>query len=184
VLFSLAQSSVVQITLTTTGAGGAAEAVVRDFAGREVGRFVAGAGRDESLDVFLPAGAYTVTVRVTGAEALDCRLGVKVVTDPIGVRPEDPTAAPAPVAPPTTPNPPVGQPPRLPPADPPVAPPRQVVPVASTVVVPVSTRPTPPPQPVWPALNALQLPPPGATPPADAGVKPTAVELIGYVWWY
>jgi hypothetical protein len=109
--FALAQSAQVHIVVTATGAGGAAEAVLTDASGAEVGRFQANAGRGRSLDLFLPAGAYAVSVRSVGGAAVGFRLGLAVVTDPIGAKPEDPTNTPQPSTPPApTPDQPVNNP--------------------------------------------------------------------------
>lgn len=98
--FGLAQSGQVHLVLSATGASGSAEAVVTDASGNGVGRFSTAVGRGRSLDLFLSAGAYTVSVRsVTGA-ALNFVLGAAIVTDPIGAKPEDPTNTPQPTAPP------------------------------------------------------------------------------------
>ena len=144
-----AQSGQVHLALTATGADGTAEAVVTDAAGHAVGRFVAGAGGGGSLDLFLTAGAYTVTVRaVDGAARLDFRLGMEIVTDPIGLRPEDPTSAPASIAPPPRPNPPLAQP--LQPLQPPTVQvqPALPAPLSGSVVAPLADPLPVPTQPI------------------------------------
>ncbi|MBN9118592.1 MAG: matrixin family metalloprotease [Planctomycetes bacterium] len=101
--FTLAQSGQVHLVLGAIGTSGSAEAVVTDAAGHEVGRFAANAGRGRSLDLMLSAGTYTVTVRSVSGAPIDFRLGIAIVTDPVGAQPEDPTTNPAPTSPPPEP---------------------------------------------------------------------------------
>lgn len=82
--FTLAQTGQVHFVLTLTGAVGSAEAVVTDAAGAVVGRFAASANRGRSLDLYLLAGEYTITVKLVSGGALGFRLGVAIVTDPVG----------------------------------------------------------------------------------------------------
>ena len=121
--FSLEQTSQVHLVLSATGARGTAEAVITNEAGDVVGRFTAAAGRGRSLDLYLAAGKYTVTVRSVGGDTLGFQLGLAIVTDPVGAQPEDPTGTPAPTTPP-------------PPTSPPVPPPSEPT---------TPTNPTPPP---------------------------------------
>lgn len=182
--FELAQSGQVHLVLSATGASGSAEAVVTDAFGREVGRFSTAVGRGHSLDLFLSAGTYTVSVgSVTGA-ALNFVLGAAIVTDPIGAKPEDPTNTPQPTAPPApAPDQPVNQPapatqPRandrdLPPAEEPTEP--------TPAPQPEPTEP-PPPQPApEPTEPTNEYDEPSEQPPAT---NPVGEEEDEYAQWY
>lgn len=153
--FALAQTGQVHLVLTATGAAGSAEAIVTNAAGEVVARFSANASRGRSFDVYLTAGEYTITVRSLTGAPLGFRLGAAVVTDPIGVRPADPTGTPASTTPPpSNPPPPSGPPPndRPPPTDErPIPPPPPNQPPSSTAPPPRSSAP-PPDEPDDPAL--------------------------------
>lgn len=96
--FNLAQSGQVHYVLSAdgaTGSGQAAELTVRAADGTVVAHLLALAGRGRSLDVFLPAGQYTIEVRPTDPSVpLTFQLSAVVVTDPIGAYPVDPTTTP------------------------------------------------------------------------------------------
>ncbi len=141
--FTLAQTGQVHFVLTLTGAAGSAEAVVTDAAGAVVGRFAASANRGRSLDLYLLAGEYTITVKLVSGGALGFRLGVAIVTDPVGARPADPTGTPVSTTPP--------------PASPPPAPPANDQP-PPPATQPAPTEPAPPPHDT--------APPPHDAPPA------------------
>jgi hypothetical protein len=167
--FTLAQSGQVRVALATTGE---TEAVVADATGREWGRFTTTAGRGRSLDLFLGKGVYRVTVRPVGGGRIDFRLGLLVVTDPIGVRPADPTPAPDQAVPLSGVQPPAAAPPPIP--------------VASVMV---------PPSP--PSGGAASAPPPGGVqltqPPgtpkpqaifmAPARSRTAALAPVEYAWY-
>ena len=91
--FELTQTGQVHLVLTGIGASGAVEAVVRDSAGREVGRFAANAGRGRSLDLFLRGDVHRD--RAVGERVADRLRAGRAVTDPVGATPEDPTNAPS-----------------------------------------------------------------------------------------
>jgi len=182
--FTLAQSGLVHLVLSATGASGTAEAVIQDAAGHEVGRFAAEAGRGRSLELFLSAGAYTVVVRPAEGSLVGFRLGMEIVTDPIGARPVDPTAAPAPTAPQPRPDQPIAQPSR----------PSTVTQQSALAAPPVPSKPvsvaSSQPAPVKPAstVQPTQLPatrqPTTEPTPTLSTVTPKPIEPIEYAWWY
>jgi hypothetical protein len=178
--FVLPQSGQVHLVLT---ADGLAEVVVTGATGHAVGRFAADASRGRSLDLFLTAGAYTVTVRAVSGTQIDFRLGMAVVTDPIGVRPEDPTATPASLAPPPKPPAPSAQPPQPPAGRPPAipAPTSGSVTLPSPKPQPLPTKPTPQPPPRTSAGGALA---PNLFVPPPTRSRTGPVEPIEYVYWY
>ncbi|AMV24788.1 Matrixin [Gemmata sp. SH-PL17] len=102
--FTLDQTGQVHLVLSATGARGTAEAVITNEAGEVVGWFSAAAGRGRSLDVYLAAGKYTVTMRSVSGDDLGFQLSLAIVTDPVGAQPEDPTGTPAPTTPRTRPR--------------------------------------------------------------------------------
>jgi hypothetical protein len=89
----LAQSGQVHFLLSASGASGAAaELVVTTLDGTTVADVSAVAGRGRSIDVFLPAGSYRVTVRSSGSVPdVAYSLGVALITDPVGPPASDPT---------------------------------------------------------------------------------------------
>lgn len=106
----LAQSGQMHFVLSAEGAAGsAAELVVSTPNGQEVAHFSAAAGRGRSLDVFLAAGEYVVTIRSTGKVAdVAYSVGLTLVTDPVGPSAADPVRNPDPPpsdAPPSDPPP-------------------------------------------------------------------------------
>ena len=152
--FTLAQTGQVHLVLNATGISGSAEAVVTNAAGAVVARFSANANRGHSLDVFLAAGRYTITVRSVSGAALGFRLGLAIVTDPVGARVTDPTGTPVSTAPP-----PASPPPAPPPSDPPASgTPAQQPPANNPLPAPAETAPPPreaPPPPREPEDPAL-----------------------------
>lgn len=160
--FALAQSGQVRLALTATGP---VEAVVVDATGREVGRFTTGAWRERSLDLFLSNGRYSVIVRAVGGEHLDFRLGLLVVTDPIGVRPVDPTSAPDQTVPLTGAKPSAAQP------TPPVAAPTTPLKVAVTSVPPTGEMPR-----YMPRPRTMFM-----APPVRSRTAP--IDPVEYVWY-
>jgi hypothetical protein len=183
--FSLAQTGQVHLVLTATGAAGAVEAVVTDAAGRVVGVFDANAGRGRSLDLFLTAGTYGVSVRsVTGAP-LGYRLAAAIVTDPVGAQPTDPTTAPAPTAPPPSDPTPVSSPNPAapPPPSDPAAPPPQPTSSTTTDSSSTSDPAAPPPQPAEPTSSTQPSdstqptdPPPASSPMPDPAAQPSSPQ--------
>lgn len=89
----LAQTGQVHFVLSADGSSGQAVLSVTAADGTEVARVAAPVGRGRSVDVFLPAGAYQVTVS-SGGSPVSFVVGVKVVTDPVGAQSADPTGTP------------------------------------------------------------------------------------------
>jgi hypothetical protein len=117
--FTMAQTGQAHFVLTAGSGEGAVELVVTDEAGRVVARVTAVAGRGRSVDVFLAAGTYRVTARTADGSPLAYQVAAAVVTDPVGVKPTDPTTDPQPSPPPPTDTslpPPTSPPPPPPPA--------------------------------------------------------------------
>lgn len=168
--FSLTQSGQVRLTLQATRAGGLVEAVVTDANGREWGRFVGNTNQQLSYDSFFSAGVYDVTVRSLSGTSLDFQLGMLIVTDPIGARPDDVSSAPAPATP-------------IPQSNPSTSPPLILV------APPTPSKPVP----IHPSTPSLGL----ALPPASGGQQLTGTSgfaqskmtispsvTLEYVWWY
>lgn len=90
----LAQTGQVHFVLSADGSSGQAVLTVTAADGTEVARVVAPVGRGRSVDVFLPAGAYQVKVSSAGGSPVAFKVGVSVVTDPVGAQAADPTGTP------------------------------------------------------------------------------------------
>jgi hypothetical protein len=103
--FTLTQTAQVHLVVSATGTSGAVELVVMAADGETVATMTAAADRTRSVDVILAAGQYTVTVQATDGSSLSYRIGMVVMTDPIGAQPSDPTSNPQPTSPPPPPPP-------------------------------------------------------------------------------
>ncbi len=94
----VAQSGQVHLVLSTTGTPAAESTVtlvVTAADGSEVGRLAVAIGKARSVDLWLPAGAYRLTVVGTGLGAsAGYTLAVGIVTDPTGARVQDTTGTP------------------------------------------------------------------------------------------
>ncbi|HEV3437904.1 MAG TPA: matrixin family metalloprotease [Gemmata sp.] len=103
--FTLTQTAQVHLVVSATGTSGAVELVVMDADGETVATMTAAADRTRSMDIILAAGQYTVTIQATDGSSLSYRIGMVVMTDPIGAQPSDPTSNPQPTSPPPPPPP-------------------------------------------------------------------------------
>ena len=103
--FTLTQTAQVHLVVSATGMSGAVELVVMAADGETVATMTATADRTRSMDVILAAGQYTVTVMATDGSSLSYRIGMVVMSDPVGAQPSDPTSNPQPTSPPPPPPP-------------------------------------------------------------------------------
>jgi hypothetical protein len=103
--FTLTETAEVHLVLSATGSSGAIEMTVTNADGQTVATMSATADRARSIDVILGAGQYTVSVVTTDGSTLSYRIGLAVMTNPIGAQPTDPTSNPQPTSPPPPPPP-------------------------------------------------------------------------------
>jgi hypothetical protein len=64
----------------------------------------AAADRASSIDLIMAAGQYAVTVQSSDGSTPNYRIGLAVMTDPVGAQPTDPTTNPQPASPPPPPT--------------------------------------------------------------------------------
>ncbi len=94
--FTLPITSQVHLVLEDTGKTGSATLSVIASDGSTVASLTAGANLARSLDLVLPAGTYQVVVQSSTSATLSYRIGMAVMTDPVGAQPTDPTTTPQP----------------------------------------------------------------------------------------
>ncbi len=98
--FTLTETAEVHLVLSATGDSGTVELIVTDANGQTVATVSAAADRSRSVDLILAAGQYTVTVETVDGSTLSFRIGLAVMSDPVGAQPADPTNNPQPTSPP------------------------------------------------------------------------------------
>jgi hypothetical protein len=101
--FTLVETAQIHLVLSA-GNAGTVELTVTNAEGETVATMSVAADRASSIDLIMAAGQYTVTVQSSDGSTLNYRIGLAVMTDPVGAQPTDPTTNPQPASPPPPPT--------------------------------------------------------------------------------